>query len=421
MNRASHVLILACLLVFPRAAWAEGEEPASDVDSLFNAPAEDTVSVESKSGVIDDFVKSGMLVTGTYTATGGFVYGWAERPYFIEAFTDLKDGRWDGFVNYMLMDTSLTALYGFTSKMDFEVRPDRNTRVKGNIAIAYPAWSLAVGDLFLDYSLEDSLFFRAGRFAVTWGNARYYGVDNLPGRIPVGVHASNGTVDADGVSLKLDVPLGAHSLSALVLERNGYHAAAGSPLPTEFGYGLKGDLVWGSTEFVLGGFYQQYLRPRALLSAKTLLFGVDLGGECIATCAGADGLLLSWLAGVFWEQADWKLSVYGEYLYNAEKAAAEGHEPTSGSPPGSSVAFLLGWKDLLGTRLKAGLQWQHAFEDGSGFLLPALSLEAAPHVTVSLGIWKSYGPVDGYLVSSNVDGAKRRTMILFKTTVSGGF
>jgi hypothetical protein len=399
-----------------------GEGGDADINGLFDAPASDAVGVVSTASAIDRFLKEdGIRITGSFNVSGGYAYAWAERPHYQEAFTDLKDGKWDGFAKYMLMDASGSAYFTLTSHIDIEARPHPSLRFKASMGSEFPTWTPTVGEVFCDYTLADAVFFRIGRFGMTWGNARIYGIDNLPGRVPSGVHPPDSTLDSDGLSLKADVPFGSHSVSAVIMERNGYHKDPANPAPSELGYGLLGDFVWGRTQFSLGGFYQAYLQPRVLIAAKTSFLGVDLSGECVLAYAENTGLAPSWNAGVYWEQADWNLSIYCEYLYNTDSEIAIVTGPASICPPGHSVALILGLKEVFGSKLKAGLQWQHAFADGSGFLAPGVSIEAVPHIVISFGIPKYYGPIDGFLTAVNPDPQKRRTAIAVMVAVSEEF
>jgi len=388
------LLIPVFLLLLAFRVCGEGGD--ADVNSLFDAPASDTVGVVSTASAIDRFVREeGIRITGDFNVSGGYAYAW--------------------------MDASGSAYFSLTSNLGIEARPDSSLRFTANVASAFPTWTPTVGEVFCDYTLLDTAFFRIGRFGTTWGNARIYSIDNLPGRVPVEVHPLNSTLDSEGLSLKADVPFGSNSVSAIIMERNGYHKDPANPTPSELGYGLLADFVWGRTEFSLGGFYQAYLQPRVLITAKTSFFGVDLSGECVLAYVESTGLAPSWNAGIYWEQADVNLSAYGEYVYNADSAAAIGTEPASGYPPGHSVALILGLKEIFGSKIKAGLQWQHAFADGSGFFAPGVSIEAVPHVVIILGVPMYYGPIDGYLAAVNPDPQKRRMAIALKVTVSGEF
>jgi hypothetical protein len=314
-----------------------------------------------------------------------------------------------------------------------DARPDPSFRVKGTLGISYPdttTWPPqyadvavpTVSELFCDYTAWGALFLRAGKQSVNWGSSRFFPVDNLPARVPVGFSPSSESYEnSAGIGLKLTLPLGDQGITALILAKDGYFSNTSVPGLAEVGYGLLGDLTLGRIELSLGGYYELYLPPRALLVARTSLFGVDLCAEGIVAVPGSSGIAGACIANLYWEQPDVRFHILAEYLYNGESGQAYASDSAPGYPAGHAVAILAGFKKVFGSTIDAGVKWEHAFLDNSGFIMPALVFRPLSRVTLTLGALACYGPVASQIMNLNPDPGKRMTSLGLNLNVSGSF
>ena len=206
----------------------------------------------------------------------------------------------------------------------------------------------------------------------------------------------------------------------------------------EVGFGLTGDFVLGNSDFSLNGYYQKYLSPRALAVAKTTLFGIDARAGAIVADVAGSGAAVSWFANGYWEQPDVKFHVSVEYIYNAEEAqpyTASSTQPgysidsqqlygigtEPGYPSGHAVSALVGFKNIFGTNIDVGVQWEHVFSDNSGVVIPAILFRPFDLMTITLGAPMYYGSATSDIMTLNPDPLKRQVSLGLKLDISSSF
>jgi hypothetical protein len=385
----------------------------SNLDNAFQDPPPDAANAETAHvDPLEQFtVQSGIRFTGSYHVFIGIVAGWEDAPDF--------SSPGNGF--------SGSPAVGISANLGFDVRPDPSFRVTGTMGASFPdpasipssyanLSAPAISELFCDLTIADTLFIRTGKQIVTWGASRVFPFDNLPSRVPVGFQTATEEYDGSaGIGVKIGIPFGAHSLAVLAQMKHDYLKDPAAPSLSEGGYGILGELVLGRTELSLGGYYERYLRPRAMGILRTSLWGVDLRAALIVAYAEGSGALASWIGNIFWEQPDSRFSIIAEYLYNAEAGQPQVY------PAGHALACIAGFRNIVGTGIDAGLQWQHAFLDGSGFVAPGIVFRPMGHVSVTFGLPVYYGVHDGEIAKLNLDPGKRRTAMGLKLEISGEF
>ena len=265
-----------------------------------------------------------------------------------------------------------------TNYLYFDARPDPTIRFHGALEMAFPGFTPTIYELWFDYSVLDKVFFRGGRQVIGWGNTRIFTVGDLMDNSPT------------ALSLKAYLPFGADGLSLVTLVQDPGAGANLNGLKPEFAPRL--DLVIGSFEFSEAAAIQNTVPARLASMVKTSHFGIDFFGEVFGNWQAGSAPVLSTFESAFWQAPGQKFSLYAEHYYNGSSSnAADGWYGTPPSPPnlaGSKIA-VLGSLKLSGVTL--GLQWNHAFADGSGQIMPAVTFSPFNHITVTFGVPINYG------------------------------
>ncbi len=405
------------------APQAQGTAGSGDnLDSLFEngttlPPATvDKNPVETAPIRPDDLSRDEkMRFFGTWSAYANLGPGWSNWPNFSQP------------KRYFLVDggASLTAGLGF------EVRPASQLRLRGLATYNFPTTGLQVTELIIDYTLRNTIFFRAGIFGYAWGDAQFSQLGNLPGRtlpswstdtIPVWQTTNlitNSTTSNLPTSVKAYIPLGRNGLTFLVRADPNYFVSRTEPDLKSAGYGLEYDQVTGPVEWTLGGFYQRLLTPRAMLVGRSTVLGCALSVEtlmafpvtfkgtgAVAVPTAGGGVYIggplqrvypSMVLGLSREWTALNLKLHLEYTINSERdprgdQANPDWLPDAVGPGGHATDVALHLGRLFDNR-KIGLNllWQHNWTTSAG--LAASFLELAPDsvLTVQIGAETIYG------------------------------
>lgn len=265
----------------------------------------------------------------------------------------------------------LRPLYGgsVTNYIYFDSRPDQYTRFHLAVQTSFPPTiALSVYELWFDYSIDDTLFFRGGQQVIGWGNGRIFGVGDL-------MDNSSGAL-----SLKTYLPFGASGLTvvSMVHEPDTTTGQTFTSTYLEPEVAPRLDLVLGSFELSEAAVIRYNSATRLASIVKTSHFGVDLYGEVFGTWLPDTTPEISTFESAFWQAAGQIFSVYAEHYYDG----------SSGYDDDNRIALLA---SLKFNALTLGAQWNHAFTDGSGQITPAVNITPFEHLTVSFGFPISYG------------------------------
>ena len=274
------------------------------------------------------------------------------------------------------------------ANLGFEVRPATELRVRGTMSFYFPGPGPLFSEMIVDYSILNSVFFRAGIFPYTWGNSQFFLYGNLPGRglstwansnLPLWERnniITNVVTPTVPVSLKMNIPFGLNGLTLLArfdMTNYGFPDQF-TPNPKYAGYGLQWDMVTGPIEWSLAGFYQNLLTPRSLLAMKTSLLGFDLSGEMTlaSPISGGQfqGVYPTITAGISREWSDAHIKFTAEYGYNGERNPGLSLLPDNSGPGGHNSAMALRFTNLGDMGLAFTFLWQHNWSDGSGTVRP---------------------------------------------------
>jgi hypothetical protein len=218
------------------------------------------------------------------------------------------------------------------------------------------------------------------------------------------------------------------------------------PDPRDAGYGFQLDLVTGSVQWTLAGFYQWKLTPRSSVAMKTSIFGYDLSVEAIAAFPVAlnfNGLVSSApsgggiyvggllqriyptaVVGVAREWVDLRIKMYAEYAYNGERDAGmppgEWLKDETG-PGGHNSAVGLRFSNLGSTDINLNTLWQHNWSDGSGLISVFLEVSPVALTTVQLGPVFVYGPDNSEVLNNRLVPGGQRLEILLLVKISANY
>ena len=258
--------------------------------------------------------------------------------------------------------------------------------------------TIAIDELYCDYTLLDLVFFRVGRSEFSWGQGRIFTPGNL-------VSSSS-----EGISLRAGFPtiLSGASLVAITDEES----SPPSRCSPQIGLGAKADAVLGPVLTSAAAFYKLNEGGRILASLKTVVLGFDLFTDAIFH-VDLGFFRFQCVAGFYWETPERDVRIYGEYQYDGETAGRDGPH----------FALAVGLRRLFGSGIDGGLSWFHTLQDQSGSVLVGIRCKPFPLVAVDIGVPFAYGP-DGsrYVTTHNQDTAlQSRLALAVKVTLAGDF
>lgn len=371
------VLSLLCLSAFSLVA---GAQEAAGIDELFEDPVEDTVVADIAVDHLSQYVKSdGIRVKGYFDAVGGVGAGWNDWPIL----TDLALG----FDRVLGVEAS--------AYISFDAQPDPSFHFYGAFSTSIDPLSSVftwngprINSLFIDYVFNNIIFSRMGVYEMTWGQGRIFeGYTNLLSDLgsSFSMRVSAPTL-LDGVTL-----IGFINTSLL----NG-----DSPTYKHIAVAGKADTVLLDTMLSLAGRYQVYEGLKGLVSLKKVIYGIDLLADILV---GVDDTIpyMQALCGFFKEWDD--VIVYGEYYYDGLERPGLDH----------TLSLAAGFNNVVAGKIDLGIQWSHAFIDGSGVVTAGLEWLPWKYITANIAVPLSYGALGSRYVTSadNVMSGKRLALI----------
>ena len=170
--------VLALALLSGAVPPVLADDATDGLDELFRGDLQEAVKEQSvpPPSLLEEYHRLQDKTSWSYSlyAAAGEYLGWASP-------LDLADPA-SGFSHASLGTVSLNA--------SVDLRPWDYLRVHGAATFSYPTsvggaydFGMVLNDVFFDYATPDSFSVRAGRYAVSWGNARILGIADLPGRV----------------------------------------------------------------------------------------------------------------------------------------------------------------------------------------------------------------------------------------------
>ena len=287
---------------------------------------------------------------------------------------------------------------------------------------------VTITELFSDFTLDETLFFRGGKQKIAWGVGYFFSpadVLNL-----TAIDPDDPEAEREGpVSLRINLPVDFHNLYFYVLadpDSNGVNLAVAP----------KAELVLGGTEIGLGAYYNPNRVPRIMLTLSTSVSRYEFFGELEASI-GSDrtfvettdissenlfGLrTIQYLKQVFSAATAgiryayrppserWSATFVGQYLWNGEGYKNPGllrENPTGITALIASNDLSLGDLSYPGRHYAAaslsiapglpsdwslGGFWISNLSDGSGRISPSLRFQLAKKLSLQANATITYG------------------------------
>ena len=368
---------------------------ADEIDGFFETPTKDTVSQETAASppVLDQYLQAQdkMKFSFNLNSVGGIIAGWTDTP-------DIDS-----------LSSNLGHLSGTTIRLksSLDLRPFDYFRLHGSFLLYYPTasgstWDFSaptLSELFFDYATPGLLSLRMGRYSIAWGNARILSAANLPGRT-INVATLDPTVDIRPAWLESSNP-SMWLKAALPLDRITLTGIAGLPGTvgtglSAMGYGGLVEYVTGKTCLSLAGYYKSDKSPRLAFMVKTSGMGIDFfvdSSVSIPDFPEFSSPLTVVTGGLYYQTSSGPdIKVSAEIRYNGETVAGSGSLVADAQPIGGfSSAAVLAWTHVGGTPCTVGGTWYQSWEDGSGALVPFLSINIMPLVSIKAILPFVYG------------------------------
>jgi hypothetical protein len=262
--------------------------------------------------------------------------------------------------------------------------------------------TLSVDELFLDYTLYDSAFFRIGKFAQTWGYGHLFNPGNLV------------SSTSAGVNFKAFAAAGPFALTGLVIANPDFFEDTSHPRADEFGY--AGNL--GVTEGIFTGnlsvYKQRAAGTKVDAGVRTSLLGLDLYSEALGY---QNHITNKWwpglLAGAYYQlNTSWPWKLLGEYWVDGSTYGTFNRSIGLGATSDPVIK---------GLDLRISAKWYHSIDDRSGQLVTAVDIVPFPKLDIALAVPWTYGPKNGIYVVGNTDSEKRYLAALLTIGVKFDF
>lgn len=289
MKRFIILLIIGLLTAF---AFAQSD------DDLFGGSDDDLFTDDSIVEVKDVSAKSD-LSKGVIFDTGSIKVGGR-----------LSAGITTNTVLYSPEENDLGKnIYASTLKPDLsamlsvDARPTETLRIYTKFGFAYPFQNKATAngnsiviadwfklkELFTDFSLKDTAFFRFGIHTVTWGTGYFFS--------PVSDMINTSSIDPENPEKQVDgalnlrtqivFPNSQNCLWFYVIPSTNFTNQTAESYMRETALAGKFDLLIGNWEFGIGGFYKYQNAPKAMLTATGSLRKIGFFGEFVYSYGSA--------------------------------------------------------------------------------------------------------------------------------------
>lgn len=379
------LLAASALLASPVAAQ-------ESIDDLFDDPQTGIIEAEPEEQVDPDELTrdEGPSFSGSATAEAGVAFG-------------LQD--WES-TDPLVDRTGFTAFFAMGSSLRLDARPTSATRLFLSLGIDAPSdgsvgfGDLAVNELFLDYTLLDSIFFRVGRQSLTWGNGQLFNPANLASTVP------------GSISLRAFAPLGLGGVALIAIARDGYFTDPELPGIAEVGVAARWE--WNASPFSgsVAGSYQATETPRTSASVKFPIGGIDVGLDTVVEWGATfSEHRYQTLLGAFWEGGTYGTQLVAEWLFDSERIDRG---------LGTEVGGALLVTDLPG-RWNPGLRWLHSFHDTSGEVILGVDGQVADSLRLAVGLPIAYGAPGSKYREDTEDPAGRVVSLIVRTTLRVSF
>jgi len=406
-------LIFMRLLVSAYLPAQEGDSLDWDIDTIFDEPLPASPSEETKANAAGTTVKKLIKQRGynfgvSYGFSTGFAPGWWVTPW---------DPDWA--LREYYLDRGIKMNGGFS----IDAQISEVFRVISTFGFQIPGFGFGLGDFFFDYSFYDTVFFRGGKYNLSWGISPNYGFTNLLSRVPKEGYSG------DSYIFKIDVPVGIGGIQALALTRADLNGGV-IPRISDFGFGGKYNLALRWADLDMGVYYKNNMPLRSFFSIKTTIEKTELYNEWLAVIDLQNSSELSGAVNLGFARDFFgsKLSLGGELFFNAE-GNAYWYRPETSMQKSEISPFIEGFNMALNMICRPWekgdprlfVRFLYAPWQYSAYLVPGFRLKPWPNIELSLATPMALGSKDGYYyTNSATDNNGRLLPFSFVFLVSMG-
>jgi hypothetical protein len=417
-----------------------GTETAIDEEALFGeegAPLDEVPTIEESDASFEDafLVSEAVTIGGKINVSLGTTFFWYEYP-------DSGD--------YLLNSWKENFLPRLAASLFFDARPVKNFRVFGKVKTDLPLTNstivtdatsmeditistpnIEIFELYSDFSRDEVLFFRVGKHTVNWGVGYFWSPADIINLSPIDIEDPEAQREGP-VSIKMNVPIDIHNLDFYVIAGNNIESI------TEIGLAARGEVVIGNFELGAGIGYQKDMPPKGILTFTGPIWDMDIFGEgCISygsdknfvetdssiiysVTTREEDWFFSGTIGAMYTNADWHLSIFGQYFFNHEgykeaNTLSDLYKTATGTPsvdpsylsavaalpelnmedflnPGMHYAAVnISWYDIGDSGFGISTLWHGNLCDISGLVSTNFSYELFDRFNISAGIHAAYG------------------------------
>jgi len=378
-----------------------------DIDSIFDTTdttIEETEPIEEENAavsVINLVQQRGFYFSASFSFLTGVAPGWYDHPWSNE------DGKSQYYLDRFIV---------LGSSISLDAQISDIFRVRSTISYQIPDFSFALGDFFFDYTLYNTVFFRAGKYGLSWGISPNFGFTNLLSRVPKDSYAG------DSFIFKADIPISRGGFQVLTLTRANLMSSSTLPKMEDFGFGGKYNFAYRWADIDMGIFYREGMVLRSFLSLKTTVLGTELFNEWLVAIDVEEPSNISGAFNIGFARGFFNNKFYigGELFFNAEKDTYW-YQPETNIREAGKSPF------IEGLNLALSLQYR-PWEKGSPYLylstliapmqrsariVPAFTYNPLPHIGLYFALPISLGDKDGYYFANTVTKDKNNFPLPF--------
>jgi len=407
-------LIFFVLLIPLYLSAQDGNSFDWDIDTIFDEPSTTSPSEEAKINTAVPTVKKTIKQQGynfgvSYGFSTGLAPGWQVVPW---------DSGWKNEDYYL--DRGIKLNGGFS----IDAQISETFRVMSTFNFQIPDFGFSLGDFFFDYNFYDTVFFRGGKYNLSWGISPNYNFTNILSRVPKEGYSG------DSYIYKFDVPIGIGGIQALALTRVNLNGGV-IPKIEDFGIGAKYNLALRWADLDLGVYYKDDMPLRGFLSIKTTIMKTEIYNEWLGVIDLQNSSELSGAVnlGVARDFFERKLSLAGELFFNAE-GNAYWYRPETNfhkseiSPfiEGLNIAINMTYRPWEKGNPRFFVQALYAPEQDTTQLTPGFRLAPWPNIEFSIAAPMVLGSKDGYYYTHSATDNMGRHLpfsLVFLVTMSG--
>lgn len=438
------ILVLASLLAF--ATMLASVQAQSEEDSFFGDDPLINEDAQVNDSYEENFLKEEPLTWG-----GSYRFGVRAGAFWDKYYTNwtseyfwAADGEDSGVdlgatLFFTARPSADTRYYG-KFKIDYPFETKYVIDGTPDTTISVP--SFKVWELYADFDIENTVNVRAGKQMAKWGVGYFFQPADVISLSPVDPEKPEQEREGP-VMIKLNLPLDVHNLDAYIIAPEGMSSAK------DIAYALRASIVAGGFEYGLGARYQYVSSSKvgsafqAIATASGSINKVTVFAEGLAKYGTSKNFLVrdsngnvqpgipvstyktttrqyDWFpsgsVGFSWSESEWFLSLMGQYFYNGEGYAGDitkltgpamaqvmtvmsGMVPTADSfSYGDAMnlaqhyaAARLSYSFTDNSKVSFATMWMGNLQDGSGIIMPSVSIKATDEVTLGLNAHAKYG------------------------------